>query len=76
MEVDAPESCRLVEMGETVARERLRDFTSVQLLPWQVEAGHHTRVLVEARSLWKSSQSTFDLTDAGLKLKVGQGFFI
>jgi hypothetical protein len=71
VEVDATEGCCLIQMTETVARERLCHLASVLLLSWQVEAGHHTRVLVKARSLWKSSQSTFDLTDAGLKLKVG-----
>ena len=76
MEVDTAKGCRLVEMGETVARERLRHLVPVLLLPGKIEPGHHSRVLIEARSFGQSAQSAFDLTNAGLKLKVGQSLFI
>ena len=76
MEVDAPKGRRLVEVCETVARERLRHLVPVLLLPGKIEPGHHSRVLIEARSFRQSTQSAFDLTNAGLKLQVGQGLFV
>ena len=76
MEVDAPKGRRLVEVCKTVARECLRHLVPVLLLPGKIEPGYHARVLIEARSLRQSAQRAFNLTNSGLKLKVGQGLFI
>ena len=76
MEVDAPKGRCPIEVRETIARERLCYVISVLLLPGKIEPGHHSRVLIEARSFWQSTQCAFNLTNPSLKLKVGQGLFI
>jgi hypothetical protein len=76
MKVDAAECRRFIKMRQSVAGECLRDLVRILLLAGKIEAGHHARVLVEARSLGQSAQSTFDLANAGLKLKVGQRLLI
>ena len=67
VEVDAPKRRRLVEMGETVACERLRHLVPILLLPGKIEPGHHSRVLIEARPFRQSTQSAFNLTNTGFK---------
>jgi hypothetical protein len=76
VEVDAPKGRCLIEVRETIARERLRHFVPVLLLPGKIESGHHSRVLKEARSFWQSTQCAFDLTNAGFKFEICQHLFI
>jgi hypothetical protein len=76
MEVNAPKCCRIVEIGQTVACERLRHLVRILLLPGKIKAGHDAGVLIEARSFRQSTQCSLHLTDASLKRQVGQCFFV
>jgi hypothetical protein len=45
-------------------------------LPGKIEAGHHTRVLVETRAFGQSSERPFDRANARLQFQIGQTLFI
>src|SRR5665213_2960271 len=76
VEVDPTEGRVLVEIRETVARERIGNLVGIPLLPGDVEPRHHAGVLVEARSFGQSTQSAFYLPNPGLKFTVGQSLFV
>src|SRR5208337_1641370 len=59
MQVDAPKACRLFQKLDPVACEGFRDPICVLVLPGEIEAGHHTGVLVEASAGRQSAQGGF-----------------
>ncbi|WP_345945115.1 hypothetical protein [Granulicella sp. dw_53] len=70
MKVDAPEGCCLVEKLQTVGGEDLCDGIRVLPLPWKVESGHHTGVLIKARAFRQSPQRALNGAHSRIKLQV------
>ena len=76
MQIDAAKACRLFKKRQPVIHKDLRDRIGVMLFPWQIEAGHHARVLVQTRPFGQAAQRAFNRAHLRLKLLVGQSLFV
>jgi hypothetical protein len=64
MEINPAKTGLGFQKCDPVVCERLRYLVRVMALSGKIEAGHQTRVLVEARAFGQASERTFDRANA------------
>src|ERR1700733_1010203 len=76
MQVDAAEGCELLQKGEAISCKYLGSRVRILPLTREMEARDDTGVLIEAGTLWKSTQCSLNRPDPRIEFQVGQALFI